>query len=167
MGHRSRPPFGPATARKQSLQNETLSEVRKDNEVPETKRLYHFMHADYALQAIERRRLKAADLDKVNDPYESLTVGFNSREEEESFFEFHTYLANMFCLSHLQNSNSTSSVKLTDFDSWQFLALIRHRGACGASPRSQSGDDEASWSVNGRTSPVHPRRERAAPVTTG
>ena len=55
--------------------------------------------------------------------------------------------------SHLQNSNSTSSVKLTDFDSWQFLALIRHRGACGASPRSQSGDDEASWSVNGRTSP--------------
>ena len=70
-------------------------------------------------------------------------------------------------LSHLQNSNSTSSVKLTDFDSWQFLALIRHRGACGASPRSQSGDDEASWSVNGRTSPVHPRRERAAPVTTG
>ena len=70
-------------------------------------------------------------------------------------------------MSHLQNSNSTSSVKLTDFDSWQFLALIRHRGACGASPRSQSGDDEASWSVNGRTSPVHPRRERAAPVTTG
>ena len=53
---------------------------------------------------------------------------------------------------------------LTDFDSWQFLALIRHRGACGASPRSQFGDDEASWSVNGRTSPVHPRRESAAPV---
>ena len=69
--------------------------------------------------------------------------------------------------SHLQNSNSTSSVKLTDFDNWQFLALIRHRGACGASPRSPSGDDEASWSVNGRTSPVHPRRESAAPVTTG
>ena len=66
--------------------------------MPETKRLYHFMHADHALQAIERRRLKTADLDKVNDPYESLTVGFNSREEEESFFEFHTYLANMFCL---------------------------------------------------------------------
>ena len=63
-----------------------------------TKRLYHFMHAGHALQAIERRRLKAADLDKVNDPFECLTISLRSREEEQSFFEFHEYLANMFCL---------------------------------------------------------------------
>ena len=41
-------------------------------------------------------------------------------------------------MSHLQNSNSTSRAKLTDFDSWQFLALIRRWAACGASPRDHA-----------------------------
>ena len=48
-------------------------------------RLYHFMPTKYALKAIEERRLKVANLDEVNDPYESLAVGFESPEHQEGF----------------------------------------------------------------------------------
>ena len=53
--------------------------------MPEKKPLYHFMRTEHALQAIERRRLKFADLNKVNDPYESLPIGLASYEEEKIF----------------------------------------------------------------------------------
>jgi hypothetical protein len=37
-------------------------------------RLYHFTHSNYALEDIERRRLKIATIDKLNDPFELLGV---------------------------------------------------------------------------------------------
>ena len=40
--------------------------------MPETRRLYHFTPTKYALEAVKNGRLKAAELDKANDPYELL-----------------------------------------------------------------------------------------------
>ena len=40
--------------------------------MPETKRLHHFTLTKYALEAVKNGRLKAAELDKANDPYELL-----------------------------------------------------------------------------------------------
>ena len=56
--------------------------------MPETKQLYHFLPAKFAIEAIEKRRLKAADLDQANDPFESLVVAFNSREQEYIFLDY-------------------------------------------------------------------------------
>ena len=56
--------------------------------MPETKQLYHFLPAKFALQAIERRQLKAADLHKVNDPFEALVMAFENREYENAFLKF-------------------------------------------------------------------------------
>ena len=64
--------------------------------MPETKPLYHFMRTENALQAIERHRLKFADLNKVNDPYESLSIGLDSYEEEKKFSLFLNSLAEMY-----------------------------------------------------------------------
>ena len=49
------------------------------------RRLYHFMKAEYASKAIERRQLKFSQPDKVNDPYEALPIAFYSQEREEEF----------------------------------------------------------------------------------
>lgn len=55
--------------------------------MPETKRLYNFTEAKYALQNIERHRLKCSDLGRVNDPYESFSVMFSNCQQEKSFSE--------------------------------------------------------------------------------
>ena len=55
--------------------------------MPKTLRLYHFLRAEHALRAMEAGRLKAANLDEVNDPYECLTVGFSSGDEEKAFLK--------------------------------------------------------------------------------
>ena len=46
-----------------------------------TKTLYHFMHAEHALQAIERHRLKIAEIENINDPYELLPVSYTLDQE--------------------------------------------------------------------------------------
>ena len=56
--------------------------------MPETKQFYHFMRAEHALQAIERRRLKVSNLAETNDPYECLPFCFRNREEEKEFLRF-------------------------------------------------------------------------------
>ena len=38
--------------------------------MPETKQFYYFTSTKYALEAVKDRQLKAAELDKTNDPYE-------------------------------------------------------------------------------------------------
>ena len=53
--------------------------------MPETLRLYHFLRTEHALRAMEAGRLKAANLNEVNDPYEYLTIGFSSDDEEKAF----------------------------------------------------------------------------------
>ena len=40
--------------------------------MPKTEQFYYFTSTKYALEAIKKRRLKAAELDKTNDPYELL-----------------------------------------------------------------------------------------------
>ena len=53
--------------------------------MPRTKQLYHFTSAKYALEAISMRRLKAAELDKTNDPYEALAVCLSSDKDRKQF----------------------------------------------------------------------------------
>lgn len=70
-------------------------------------RLYHFMPAKYALKAIVGRRLKVANLDEVNDPYESLAVGFKSHKHQEGFLNvIRHHMAKTFgiiCFSEMYN----------------------------------------------------------------
>ncbi len=48
-------------------------------------RLYHFVPAEYGIQNIERRRLKIATLDQLNDPFEMLAVAPKSAEHRAAF----------------------------------------------------------------------------------
>ena len=57
--------------------------------MPETKRLYHFMRAEHALQAIESRRLKISNLAETNDAYECLSLSFCNHVQEQEFMIFH------------------------------------------------------------------------------
>ena len=68
----------------------------------ETLRLYHFMRTEHALQAVERRRLKFSDLDKVNDPYDALPIKFDDPDEEGKFLKTYkglTEITNVISLS--------------------------------------------------------------------
>lgn len=70
--------------------------------MPEKLRLYRFMEAKYALKAIRDQKLKFSDLDEVNDPYESLSIIFNSRDEETMFIDGRKSLVdttNVLCFS--------------------------------------------------------------------
>ena len=51
----------------------------------ETKRLFHFTSAEYALQNIERSRIKVSEFDKVNDPYEFLAAKFDNSSQQHMF----------------------------------------------------------------------------------
>ena len=53
------------------------------------------MPATYALQAIEKRRLKASDLDETNDAFEYLAIRFN-HPEDESFSELRSFIVKKF-----------------------------------------------------------------------
>ena len=50
--------------------------------MPETKTLYYFTRTTYALKGIKDRRLKSTQLDKTNDPFESLA--FRSESDAEA-----------------------------------------------------------------------------------
>ena len=54
----------------------------------EKKRFYHFMGAERALQAIERRRLKISNLADTNDPYECLSFCLRNQEQEREVLSF-------------------------------------------------------------------------------
>ena len=56
-----------------------------EEQVTRTMPLYHFTSAKYALEAINMRRLKAAELDKTNDPYEVLAVELKSEEDVKQY----------------------------------------------------------------------------------
>ena len=51
----------------------------------QTKRFYYFTPTKYALENLENRRLKAAELDKANDPFEFLPVRCRNEEETHVF----------------------------------------------------------------------------------
>lgn len=48
-------------------------------------RLYHFVPAQHGIENIERRRLKIATLDRLNDPFELLAVAPRSAEHRAAF----------------------------------------------------------------------------------
>ena len=66
--------------------------------MPETKRLYYFTEAKYALQDIERRRLKIAELDKTNDPLELRLIAFHDEAEQSHFRSFFETMAKNFSI---------------------------------------------------------------------
>ena len=50
-------------------------------------RLYHFINADYAVEAVGLRRLKISRLDKLNDPFEMFAgTGHMVNLEETGLF---------------------------------------------------------------------------------
>ena len=50
-------------------------------------RFYYFTPTKYALEGVKDLRLKAAELDKANDPYELMPLRSNSADEDEKFME--------------------------------------------------------------------------------
>ena len=72
----------------------------------EAKKLYYFTSAKYALEAIKYRHLKIAELDKVNDPYETLAVAFDDRKEESDVLAARKGIASVWgvvCFSEIWN----------------------------------------------------------------
>ena len=70
--------------------------------MPKKKRFYYFTPTKYALESIKNRRLKAAEMDKANDPYEFLSLKWNNTNDAETFIGFMLDLAEdlkMICLS--------------------------------------------------------------------
>ena len=54
--------------------------------MPATERFYYFTPTKYALEGVKNRRLKVAELEKANDPFEFLPVRCN-KEAEEAILE--------------------------------------------------------------------------------
>ena len=102
--------------------------------MPETVRLYHFMRVEHALQAIERRRLKIAELDKVNDPFECLAIALNSRKDEEFFLSYQRDIAKEYGVVCFSETCQDPSL-------WGHYA-DRFRGICLGFDTAFHGDDE-------------------------
>lgn len=67
-----------------------------------TERFYYFTPTKYALAGVKDRRLKAAELDKANDPYELLPVRCDNEDEKELFTKIKQSVSGdlkMICLS--------------------------------------------------------------------
>ena len=72
--------------------------------MPKTKRLYHFMEAKWALQAIGNRRLKIANLDEANDLFEMLAFRWDCEGQEADFLRIRKSLMEkhgVICLSKI------------------------------------------------------------------
>ena len=55
--------------------------------MPEPKLFYYFTPTKYAMEAVKNRRLKAAELDKTNDPFEFLAVRFPDNAQSSANME--------------------------------------------------------------------------------
>ena len=53
--------------------------------MPEPELFYYFTPATYALEAVAKHRLKAAELDKANDPFELLPIRWDNPTNDEIF----------------------------------------------------------------------------------
>ena len=51
--------------------------------MPETNRFYYFTTAKYALEAVKNHQLKAAELNKANDPYETLPFQLKNAHDDK------------------------------------------------------------------------------------
>ena len=43
-------------------------------------RLYHFLPAEFALDDIEKRRIKVAEIDQLNDPFELSCAALDNKD---------------------------------------------------------------------------------------
>lgn len=85
-------------------------------------RLYHFTTAKFALEDIEKRRLKIAQFDDLNDPFELRCVELATREQEIAFDLWKAQTAEKFGI--LCFSQRWDRILL-----WSHHAE-RHRGIC-------------------------------------
>ena len=70
--------------------------------MPATERFYYFTPTKYALEGVKNRRLKVAELEKANDPFEFLPVRCNKETEEAIFRALKQSISDdmkMICLS--------------------------------------------------------------------
>ena len=70
--------------------------------MPKMERFYYFTRTKYALEAVKNRELKAAELNKANDPFEFLVIRFNNEKEGRWFEEYKQNVSNsikMICFS--------------------------------------------------------------------
>ncbi len=77
--------------------------------MPETKRLYYFTPTKYGLKAVKHLRLKTAELDKVNDPYELLPFQPKNNISDEAFQRIKNNLSKtikIVCLSKTYHNPS-------------------------------------------------------------
>jgi Protein of unknown function (DUF2971) len=86
------------------------------------KRVYHFVNCKYGLDNIRRRRLKVANINELNDPFEFLGVASSSPEIDQAFAQMKVQLAQdrgLLCFS----DNWSNPVQ------WGHYADC-HRGLC-------------------------------------
>ena len=77
--------------------------------MPETKPFYYFAPTKYALEGVKNHRLKAAELDKANDPYELLPVRCNNEIEDTLCKQLKQSISDgfkMICLSETYKNPS-------------------------------------------------------------
>jgi len=86
------------------------------------RRIYHFVNCKYGLENMSRRRLKVANINDLNDPFEFLGVACDNPEMIQAFVQTKAQLAEnrgLLCFS----DNWTNPVQ------WAHYA-DRHRGLC-------------------------------------
>ena len=80
--------------------------MKETQSMPAKMRLYHFMKAEHALQAIERGRVKTSDLSRANDPFEFLPEQYENSGEEEQRLRHRAIAAQMVGLLCFSETNS-------------------------------------------------------------
>ncbi|RUW57016.1 DUF2971 domain-containing protein [Mesorhizobium sp. M8A.F.Ca.ET.021.01.1.1] len=85
-------------------------------------RLYHFTHAAYALQDIEHRRLKIAEIKDLNDPFDLRAPRLNDSRERRRWENWRDEMGRKFGLLCF-------SPDWTNAVMWSHYA-DRHRGIC-------------------------------------
>jgi hypothetical protein len=94
-------------------------------------RLYHFTHANFALEAIYKKRLKVAQFGDVNDPFELLSFDNSGEGYAQVFVNYKAEVAEhfgMLCFSSEWNT----------ILQWSHYA-DRHKGICLGFDVSQMG----------------------------
>src|SRR5271154_5959350 len=95
-------------------------------------RRYHFTSAEYALDNLRNRRLKIAQFDDLNDPFELKSVDLSGAGHAAEFDQFKAKMALKFGVLCFNE-------KWDDILHWSHYA-DRHRGACLGFDVSGSSD---------------------------
>jgi hypothetical protein len=85
-------------------------------------RLYHFLNRQYGIEGIQKRRLKVARIDELNDPFEFSGVNFKDSQLREAFRKMKTGMSQergLLCFSAKWNNPVM----------WSHYA-DKHRGLC-------------------------------------